>query len=82
MEKLVDAGLTKTIGISNFNQNQIERILANCRIPPAVLQIELHLYFQQNELVEFCKKNHIAVVAYSPLGSRGLAELLAKMGDK
>lgn len=81
MEKLYDAGLVRSIGVSNFNQKQIERILANCKIPPSVLQIELHVYFQQNDMVDFCKKNHIAVTAYSPLGSRGLGELLAKMGD-
>ncbi|GLV43322.1 uncharacterized protein CBL_03865 [Carabus blaptoides fortunei] len=80
MEKLVDAGLTHTIGISNFNIRQIERILSNARIRPVTLQIELHVYFQQNELVDFCKQNSISVTAYSPLGSKGLSELLAKLG--
>jgi alcohol dehydrogenase (NADP+) len=56
MEAQVDAGLTKSIGISNFNQKQIDRILQNARIPPSNLQIELHAYLQQKDLVEFCKK--------------------------
>lgn len=69
LEKLVEEGKTKTIGVSNFNQKQIERLLNHCKIPPAVLQIELHAYFQQKEMVDFCRKNHIVVTAYSPLGS-------------
>lgn len=80
MEKQLDAGLTKSIGISNFNIKQITRILENCRIRPANLQIELHAYNQQKELVAFCKKNGITVTGYSPLGSPGLGKLLAKLG--
>lgn len=75
MEEMVDLGLTKTIGVSNFNEQQIQRILSNCRIRPEMLQIEVHLYMQQEKLVEFCQKNEIAVTAYSPLGSKGMEEL-------
>lgn len=75
MEDMVDLGLTKSIGVSNFNEEQIQRILNNCRIPPAVLQVEVHLYFQQHQLVEFCEKKNIAITAYSPLGSKGIGEL-------
>lgn len=39
MEKCVDDGLTKSIGISNFSKNQTQRILSNCRIPPAIIQV-------------------------------------------
>lgn len=76
LEEYVGAGLIKNIGISNFNQRQIQRILDNCTIRPACLQIELHVYLQQQELVDFCHANNIAVVAYSPLGSRGFAAAL------
>lgn len=75
MEEMVDLGLTKSIGLSNFNESQIQRILDDSRIPPAVLQIEVHLYMQQHDLVDFCKKNEIAVTAYSPLGSKGIGDL-------
>lgn len=78
MEAQVDAGRAKAIGLSNFNIPQIERILKVARIPPANLQVELHLYFQQKELVEFCKKHDIVVCAYSPLGSRGSAKIVSK----
>lgn len=80
MEKQVDAGRTRTIGVSNFNIKQISRILENARIPPTNLQIELHAYHQQNELVEFCNKNKIVITAYSPLGSPGLAKFMAQFG--
>ncbi|XP_069682289.1 aldo-keto reductase family 1 member A1-like [Periplaneta americana] len=80
MEAQVDAGRAKAIGLSNFNIPQIERILKAARIPPANLQVELHLYFQQRELVEFCKKHDIVVCAYSPLGSRGSAKLFQAVG--
>lgn len=71
MEKLVDAGLTKAIGVSNFNTRQIQRIIDNSRIPPANLQVELHVYLQQRELVEFCRRNNVLVTAYAPFGSPG-----------
>lgn len=81
LEEFVSAGLIKSIGISNFNQKQIQRILDNCTIRPACLQIELHIYFQQHELVDFCKANNIAVVAYAPLGSAGIAEIFKSAGN-
>lgn len=82
MEELVSLGLTKHIGISNFNQKQIQNILNNSVIQPACLQVELHIYFQQNELVDFCKANNIAVVAYAPLGSKGISALYKQSGTE
>lgn len=82
MEKQVDAGKAMTIGLSNYNERQIERILKQCRIKPATLQVEINLYMQQGGLVEFCKKNGISVVAYSPLGSKGLQQLMNKLGSE
>lgn len=69
MEKLVDSGKAKSIGVSNFSIEQVERILANARIPPATNQVELHAYLQQPELVSFLKSKNIVVTAYSPLGT-------------
>ncbi|KAK3930824.1 Aldo-keto reductase family 1 member A1 [Frankliniella fusca] len=76
MEALVDAGLAKNIGLSNFNKRQIQNILDICRIKPANLQVELHMYMQQRPLVDFCHKNGIAVTAYSPIGSPGSDALI------
>ncbi|KAK3920297.1 Aldo-keto reductase family 1 member B15 [Frankliniella fusca] len=80
MEEEVDAGRAKAIGISNFNQRQIQRILDNCRIRPANLQVELHVYLQQRPLVEFCQQNGITVTAYSPLGSPGSEKIYNSVG--
>jgi len=76
MEAQVDAGRAKAIGLSNFNENQIQRILDAARIKPANLQVELHAYFQQRPLVEFCRKNNISVVGYAPLGSPSRGHLM------
>ncbi|KAJ8936794.1 hypothetical protein NQ318_021936 [Aromia moschata] len=83
MEKQVDAGRTKAIGISNFNVKQIDRILkSKPRIKPSCLQVELHVYMQQRELVNFCHQNGIVVVAYSPLGSPGYNKFLSAFGTE
>lgn len=82
MEEFADQGLTKSIGVSNFNQKQVQRILDNARIKPVCLQIEHHVYLQQKELIDFCKQNKIAVTAYSPLGSRGIRDFYKKLGHE
>lgn len=80
MEAQVDAGRAKSIGLSNFNSEQIERIVQASRIKPANLQVELHAYFQQKLLRAACANHDITVCAYGPLGSKGRIELNAKRG--
>ncbi|KAK1129510.1 hypothetical protein K0M31_019232 [Melipona bicolor] len=81
MEKQVNCGRAKAIGLSNFNICQIMRILNNSKIKVSMLQVELHVYLQQKHLVEFCRKQNIPVTAYSPLGTRGLVKLLNKLEE-
>ncbi|KAJ8680128.1 hypothetical protein QAD02_015915 [Eretmocerus hayati] len=69
MEGVLAKGLTKNIGVSNFNSQQIERLLANCKVKPVTNQIECHPYLIQKQLSEFCKQKNIVITAYSPLGS-------------
>ncbi|VDP84121.1 unnamed protein product [Echinostoma caproni] len=71
MEKLVDDGLVKSIGLSNFNKRQIDFIMANSRIKPVNLQIEAHANFPNEKLVRYAQSKGLTVSAYAPLGSLG-----------
>ena len=55
--------------MSNFNEKQIERILDVCKIRPVNLQVEIHAYFSNRTLVNYCHARDISVCAYAPLGS-------------
>eukprot|EP00400_MALV-I_sp_L67-5_P000497 gene497-1042_t len=59
MEVLVDEGLAKSIGLSNFNKRQIEEVRQIARHPVSVLQNECHPYLQQKDLMDYCKINGI-----------------------
>lgn len=70
MEDLVDEGLCKTIGLSNFNLTQVREVLTKAKkYLPSVLQNESHPYLQEKDLRDFCRIHKIAFQAYSALGS-------------
>ncbi|KAL1918678.1 uncharacterized protein VTP21DRAFT_2700 [Calcarisporiella thermophila] len=68
MERLVESGKVKAIGVSNFNIPRLKALLAEATIVPAVNQIEAHPYLLQEELFNFCKEKGIHIMAFSPLG--------------
>lgn len=68
MEGLVDLGLVRAIGVSNFSVQQIKELLKFAKIVPAVNQVELHPFWRQDELVKFCQLKGIHVSAHTPLG--------------
>jgi L-glyceraldehyde reductase len=69
MEKLLDTGKVKAIGVSNFNIEKLEKLKTTAKIIPAVNQVELHPYLPQDDLLEYSQKNGIHLTAYSPLGN-------------
>ena len=74
MEKLVDTGKARAIGISNFNIGQVQRLLqAGLKYKPSNLQIEMNPYITNTELMHYCHQQGISVTSYSPL-TKGVAD--------
>ncbi|XP_077524281.1 1,5-anhydro-D-fructose reductase-like [Amblyomma americanum] len=71
MEDAANMGMTRSIGLCNFNKEQVARILRAATIKPAALQVECHAYLNQSDLLKFCKEHSICLTAYAPLGSPG-----------
>lgn len=68
MEALVKTGRVRSLGVSNFNSQQLERLLSASKIKPVVNQVECHPNLNQKKLIEFSKVRNVTTVAYSPLG--------------
>jgi methylglyoxal/glyoxal reductase len=83
LEKIYADGRVKAIGISNFLQIHLDKLLPEVNITPAVNQMEFHPYLVQQPLVDLCKKNNIVYQAWSPImqGKVSEIELLTKIGS-
>ncbi|KAK9126769.1 hypothetical protein Scep_015615 [Stephania cephalantha] len=69
MEKLVRDNLVRDIGICNYTNKKLDKLLSFATIKPSVCQMEMHPGWRNDKMLEACKKNGIHVTAYSPLGS-------------
>ncbi|RDL40151.1 Uncharacterized protein BP5553_00130 [Venustampulla echinocandica] len=69
MEKLLQTGKTKAIGVCNFNKQEMERILKEGTVVPAMHQLEMHPWLQQKCLAEWHKEKGIHITQYSPFGN-------------
>lgn len=67
LEDAYMAGKVKAIGVSNFLVDDLENLLANCKIKPMVNQLLIHIGNTPTALIEFCQKQNIVVEAYSPI---------------
>ena len=67
LEELKNKGIIRFIGVSNFNKQEILKLLKNCAIKPYVNQIEMHIFYQQENYRSFLHELGIRVVAWSPL---------------
>ena len=81
LEQTVNAGLVRSIGLSNFTPSQIQNICKHCFIKPANLQLECHAYLQQKELRKMCYSLGIVLSAYGPLGNPGRPESYRKSDE-
>ncbi|MCQ9278540.1 aldo/keto reductase [Staphylococcus borealis] len=88
LEKLYEEGKVKAIGVCNFKVHHLETLMRETNIVPQVNQIEVHPYFNQQDVQDYCDKHDIVVTAWMPLmRNRGLLEdptitKLAKQYDK
>lgn len=84
LEDAVKAGKVRTIGVSNFLQEDIENILQDCEIRPAVNQILAHISNTPLELIKYCSEKNILTEAYSPIahGEALKNNLIKEIADK
>lgn len=83
MEHLYENGLVKSIGVCNFEKNQLEFLLRNCKIKPMINQIEHNPYNHNVELINYCQENDIRIMAWGPLLRGNLNdELIQDMSKK
>ena len=78
MEALVEKGLTRSIGVSNYNVQSLLNLLSFCKIKPVANEVEFHPYFYQENLLKFCDEENIALIAYYPLAKGNGSRIYTK----
>lgn len=68
MEKLLETGKVRAIGVSNFSIKNLEILLPHAKVIPVTNQVEMHPCYPQNELKKYCEEKGILLTAYSPFG--------------
>ena len=68
MERLVDLGMCRAIGLSDVGLNEVKPVYESARIKPGVVQVEAHPYLPETELLGYCKEKGIVFLAFAPLG--------------
>jgi diketogulonate reductase-like aldo/keto reductase len=68
LERLVDEGLCRSIGLSDITLEKLREIVSAARIKPSVVQVESHPYLPEWELLDFCREHGIVVQAFAALG--------------
>lgn len=71
MEECVTLGLTKSIGLSNFNEEQTDRVIKTCKIKPVMNQIEVNPNNNQKPLIKFCMDREVMITGFCPLERGG-----------
>uniref|UniRef100_A0A8H7K122 NADP-dependent oxidoreductase domain-containing protein n=1 Tax=Bionectria ochroleuca TaxID=29856 RepID=A0A8H7K122_BIOOC len=80
MEKLLQTGKVKAIGVSNFNKNRLDNLISKTTVVPAVNQIEVHPYFQQPEFFKYCQSKGIQIGEPRTVDDPLVAEIAKKIG--
>ena len=86
LEKAYEEGKVKSIGISNFENQKLEELCDQAKIKPVLNQVELHPYFQQNDLRKRMEKYNTKIEAWAPLGHSMTnifkEEVIVKLSEK
>jgi diketogulonate reductase-like aldo/keto reductase len=84
VEEIKESGQVKSIGVSNYTIRHLKELAGYAHTMPVVNQVELHVFLQQPELVEYCLNHRIAIEAYSPLahGKRMNDDVVTKIANK
>lgn len=86
LEQIYKEGRARAIGVCNFHQHHLERLMEEATVKPAIDQFECHPFLTQESLIAFCEKEGIACEAWGPLGGKGTPLVndpeLASIGTK